>query len=105
MAKNLLFHYVFLDGLRLLLGMVRGTELARTVRMKGLRRQCVPSGLLLHAAASVWRWFGRACVLAGLLICGDGLARVACCQPRARLPWWWQRLSLGCLSAPCVAGI
>ena len=96
---------MFLDGLCVLLGTVRGKELARTVRMGGSRRQYVPSGLLLHATASVWRWFGLVCVLAILLICGDGLASVACCRPRAWLPWWWQRLSLGCLSAPCVAGI
>ena len=50
---------MFLDGLRVLLGTVRGKELARTVRMGGLRRQCVPSGLLLHATASVWRWLGQ----------------------------------------------
>ena len=50
---------MFLDGLCVLLGTVRGKELARTVRMGGLRRQCVPSGLLLHATASVWRWLGQ----------------------------------------------
>jgi len=50
---------MFLDGLCVLLGTVRGKELARTVRMGELRRQCVPSGLLLHATASVWRWLGQ----------------------------------------------